>query len=235
MNDFRAEKATFAEGTSRASETFSSPAGNVTVTAENGKLISVKFSGGLKRADCVACGKAFSCGTFGKAFDCGRSARFYDEPEKGFDCGTCEKGFDCGNSAERGFNPEKDFFYKACKESALCAEAQKQISEYFAGKRKTFDLPFELTGTEFGRKVYLAVKDIPFGSVKTYGEIAKEIGTKAFRAVGGALSRNPLPLIVPCHRVVSAGGLGGFTTGYGKNESLSVKRYLLDLEKAYRD
>jgi methylated-DNA-[protein]-cysteine S-methyltransferase len=106
-------------------------------------------------------------------------------------------------------------------------EAEKQLFEYFSGKRKTFELEYEFSGTEFQKSVWQELLKIPFGKTKNYGEIAKEIGKpKAGRAVGSACNKNPLPIIVPCHRVIGADGkLTGFACG------TEIKEWLLDHEK----
>lgn len=105
--------------------------------------------------------------------------------------------------------------------------AASQLTEYFAGKRKAFDLPIRPQGTEFQRKVWQALCRIPYGEIRSYGEIALQIGNpKACRAVGGANHKNPILILIPCHRVVGAGGdLTGFACG------LETKEYLLKLEK----
>jgi len=111
-------------------------------------------------------------------------------------------------------------------ETALLKEAIKQLNEYFDGKRKSFDLPLEPKGTEFQNKVWNALKEIPFGETRSYGEIAKIIGNeKASRAVGMANNKNPIAIIVPCHRVIGANGkLVGYAGG------LDLKEKLLKLE-----
>ncbi len=103
----------------------------------------------------------------------------------------------------------------------------EELLEYFEGKRKVFDIPIKLITSPFNRSVYEEVKKIPYGKTVTYGEIARRIGKKnATRAVGRALNQNPLPIIIPCHRVIGKNGeLRGFFAG------LAVKRYLLELEK----
>ncbi len=103
-----------------------------------------------------------------------------------------------------------------------------ELLEYFNGQRKEFDIPIKLITSPFNRSVYEEVKKIPYGMTATYGEIARRIGKKnATRAVGRALNRNPLPIIIPCHRVVGKNGeLRGFFAG------LAVKRYLLELERS---
>ena len=102
------------------------------------------------------------------------------------------------------------------------AEACQQIREYFAGERRVFDLPLILSGTEFQVSVLKALQEIPYGETVSYGDIAKRIGRpKAVRAVGAANGRNPLPIIVPCHRVIgSTGDLTGFGGGIDTKEAL---------------
>lgn len=114
-------------------------------------------------------------------------------------------------------------------ETILLKEAIKQLNEYFDGKRSSFDLPMEPKGTEFQNKVWNALKEIPCGETRSYGEIARIIGNeKASRAVGMANNKNPIPIIVPCHRVIGANGkLVGYAGG------LDIKEKLLDLEKNY--
>ena len=104
-----------------------------------------------------------------------------------------------------------------------------QIKRYLMGKLKRFDCSLDLRGTPFQRKVWTALAKIPYGSTRSYRDIAKSIGhPKAFRAVGNANGSNPIPIILPCHRVIeSNGGLGGF--GHG----VKVKQQLLDFEKHY--
>ena len=119
-------------------------------------------------------------------------------------------------------DPESDWIYN---EKPL-AIARQQLQEYFAGDRKDFDLPLRLDGTEFQVKVLKALQKIPYGETVSYGEIAKRIGKpKAVRAVGAANGRNPIPIVVPCHRVI---GSGGDLTGFGGG--LDTKEALLRLE-----
>ncbi len=109
----------------------------------------------------------------------------------------------------------------------LTERANKQLSEYFAGKRKAFDFPYRLTGTPFQRKVWAALEAIPYGETRTYKDIAQAIGNeKATRAVGMANNRNPIPIVVPCHRVV---GTNGNLVGYAYG--LAMKKALLELEQ----
>lgn len=113
------------------------------------------------------------------------------------------------------------------KETPLIGRAAAQLGEYFDGKRKEFDLPFNCGGTDFQRSVWNALRAIPFGQTRSYKDVAEFIGNpRAFRAVGLANNKNPLAIFIPCHRVVEhSGGLGGYAGG------LSAKQYLLELEK----
>lgn len=105
-------------------------------------------------------------------------------------------------------------------------QAEKELQEYFAGKRKNFTVPLDLRGTEFELKIWDQLLKIPYGQVCSYSDIAKRIhNPKSVRAVGGANHSNPVAIIVPCHRVV---GKNGSLTGYGGG--MDKKRLLLDLE-----
>jgi len=105
-------------------------------------------------------------------------------------------------------------------------EAVRQLDAYFAGELTDFDLPLDPRGTPFQMRVWRALEEIPYGVTKSYGEIAAHIGQPtAMRAVGLANGRNPLAIVIPCHRVI---GAGGSLTGYGGG--LDRKRWLLDLE-----
>jgi len=108
----------------------------------------------------------------------------------------------------------------------IVALALDQIAEYLSRRRREFDLPLDVRGTEFQRRMWAAVANIPYGQTRTYAEVARAIGKpKAVRAVGAANGANPLPLVVPCHRVL---GSDGSLTGYGGG--LDVKRKLLEME-----
>jgi O-6-methylguanine DNA methyltransferase len=124
----------------------------------------------------------------------------------------------------RRFAPE------AAREDAYAPNrsAVAQILEYLEGKRQRFDLPLDLRGTAFELSVYREVERIPYGETRTYSEIARAVGRpRAFRAVGNANAANPLPLVIPCHRVVAVGGrLGGYGGG------TSMKKQLLVMEHA---
>lgn len=108
---------------------------------------------------------------------------------------------------------------------------RKQLGEYFAGKRTSFTIPLDLRGTKFQVESWKALGRIPYGKTISYGQQAQNIGNpKACRAVGSANGKNPIPIIVPCHRVVSAdGSLGGYSLG------LKMKKQLLDLEEHRRE
>ncbi|HWN69064.1 MAG TPA: methylated-DNA--[protein]-cysteine S-methyltransferase [Haliangium sp.] len=111
---------------------------------------------------------------------------------------------------------------------ASLAAARQQIAEYFAGMRQVFDLPLAPAGTPFQQRVWRALVEIPYGRTASYGALAQRIGTPgAARAVGLANNRNPLPIVIPCHRVI---GANGSLTGYAGG--LHVKEHLLALEGA---
>lgn len=121
-----------------------------------------------------------------------------------------------------GQAPEID----ALGESTLLTRAAAEVIEYLAGKRREFTVPVKAKGTPFQQKVWAALQQIPYGETRTYGQIALEVGSsKGARAVGMACNRNPVLLLIPCHRVVgSTGKLVGFAAG------LSTKEWLLTLE-----
>lgn len=112
------------------------------------------------------------------------------------------------------------------KETTLTKKAFLQLEEYFAGKRKTFDLPLKLDGTEFQKRVWQELLKIPYGKTISYKELAKAVGNeKACRAVGMANNKNKIMIVIPCHRVV---GSNGDLTGYAGG--LDIKKQLIDLE-----
>ena len=116
------------------------------------------------------------------------------------------------------------------KDHPVLLEVERQLKDYFAGKRKTFSLKLDSIGTAFQKKVWEALLTIPFGQTRSYAQIAKQIGRpKAVRAVGAANGKNPISIIAPCHRVIGSNGkLTGFAGG------LEAKACLLDLELAAR-
>ena len=113
-------------------------------------------------------------------------------------------------------------------DSNLLAQAAAELAAYFSGDRYSFDLPVAPEGTGHDRKVWRAMRDIPHGETRTYGDIARAIGSGA-QAVGNACGRNPIPIIIPCHRIVGANGAIGGYSGQGGAET---KRFLLGLEGA---
>lgn len=121
--------------------------------------------------------------------------------------------------------PASDF---GARDDAGFAEAVRQLGEYFAGTRKAFDLPLNPHGDEFQKKVWMLLRNIPYGQTRSYGELAAELGDPNLaRAVGAANGKNPLSIVVPCHRVV---GADGRLTGYAGG--LERKAFLLELEES---
>ena len=120
------------------------------------------------------------------------------------------------------YHPKEEIY----QETPVIKEAFGQLSEYFSGNRKTFNLPLLLKGTDFQKQVWQALLKIPFGETRSYKQIAEAIGNpKAVRAVGMANNKNPLLIVVPCHRVIGGNGkLVGYAVGLDKKE------YLLRLE-----
>ena len=128
----------------------------------------------------------------------------------------CEIRF--GGDAPDSSEPEPDH--------PVLRETARQLRLYFAGNLRTFELPLNPIGTAFQQRVWQALREVPYGETRSYSEIAMRIGsTKAVRAVGAANGRNPIPIVIPCHRVI---GLNGKLTGFGGG--LPVKRFLLALE-----
>lgn len=112
------------------------------------------------------------------------------------------------------------------RDASRVSFARMQLEEYFAGKRTTFDLPLRPLGTSFQVEVWLELANIPYGGTISYGELARRIGQPlAVRAVGAANGRNPIPIVLPCHRVI---GANGSLTGFGGG--LPTKQFLLSLE-----
>ncbi|MDO5565189.1 MAG: methylated-DNA--[protein]-cysteine S-methyltransferase [Planctomycetia bacterium] len=145
------------------------------------------------------------------------------------DASRLKKTIDAGNAT---MVPENDQLNSQAesalpkRDSALLAKAFSQLEEYFAGKRRKFSLPLNPKGTPFMQQVWQALCEIPYGTVISYQELAERIGNRrATRAVGQANHRNPIPVFIPCHRVISKdGGLGGYECG------LDTKERLLALE-----
>jgi len=127
----------------------------------------------------------------------------------------------------KGDSPQPEY---VLKETPVLAEAGRQLKEYFDGRRTEFDLELNPSGTEFMKKVWEALLKIPYGETRSYKDIALSIDRhKACRAVGIANNRNPIPIIIPCHRVI---GADGSLVGYGGG--LDTKIFLLELEKAHK-
>ena len=117
------------------------------------------------------------------------------------------------------------------RETPLLAEAVRELNEYFAGTRKTFELPLAARGTVFQKRVWDALCRIPYGKTASYRDIAEAVGNpRGFRAVGNANGKNPLLIVVPCHRVIAAdGSLGGYSAG------LDIKKFLLEHESKWKN
>lgn len=124
-------------------------------------------------------------------------------------------------------NLQREEVYEQNSDSDLLDEACRQLDEYFQGKRRQFDLPIGCEGTAFQQRVWNELQKIPYGETRNYEEIAAAVGNpKAQRAVGQANNRNPVMIIVPCHRVIhKSGDISGYACGIG------AKKYLLELEK----
>lgn len=135
-----------------------------------------------------------------------------------------------------GFAPAEDWGdeYVAEENKYACGEVEYQLDEYFAGRLRRFTLDLEFEGTEFQRLVWQRLRKINYGDVITYGEIARKIGKKdAARAVGNAVASNPIPILVPCHRVVPASGeIGNYALRTLNGSGTETKRSLLALEGA---
>ena len=116
---------------------------------------------------------------------------------------------------------------KITEGSPLLAEAARQLVEYFAGERRDFDLPLAPAGSAFHKDVWRLMCEIPFGETATYGDLARKLESAA-QPVGAACGANPIAILIPCHRVVAAAGLGGFSGGAG----VESKRFLLHHEGA---
>ena len=109
--------------------------------------------------------------------------------------------------------------------SPLLREAYRQVESYLKGDLRVFDLPLYLEGTDFQRGVWGEMQKIPYGTTVTYKDLGVSLNTKGFRAIGSACGKNPIPIIIPCHRVVAVSGIGGFSCG------IDIKKQLMDIEK----
>lgn len=170
-----------------------------------------------------------------------RSAIFYDEMDSPLgpltivcsDLGVCLIEF---GTIDQTLATIKVWMKKQFIKAELSPNHEKvlpvisQLNEYFAGKRVEFQLPIDLIGTKFQCLVWEALKEIKYGETKSYKQIAKEIGApKAVRAIGGANNKNPIPIIIPCHRVI---GSNGALVGYGGG--VDKKEILLEIEGAIK-
>ncbi|MEO1536300.1 MAG: methylated-DNA--[protein]-cysteine S-methyltransferase [Pseudomonadota bacterium] len=109
-------------------------------------------------------------------------------------------------------------------DTPLLAEAARQVAAYFAGTRETFDLPLHVAGSALQRSVCDAMLAIPFGETRTYGDLARDLGASA-QAIGQACGGNPIPVIIPCHRILGASGLGGFSGGTGIETKVALLKH----------
>ena len=199
--------------------TISSPIGNLTLHADDGALTRIDFGGEAARA-----GRAGTSGNDGALtrLDFGREAA---GPGR---AGT--SGNDGPLTRIDVADDEAPAIDSADGDAAALDVAAAQLREYFAGERATFDLPLNPDGNAFERRVWAELARIPYGDTASYAEIARRIGRPgAARAVGRANARNPIAIVVPCHRVI---GSDGSLTGYAGG--LDAKRTLLALERAAR-
>lgn len=126
--------------------------------------------------------------------------------------------------------------YNIFVESPLTKKCSRQLDEYFNGKRKKFNIKLDIIGTDFQKRCWNILMKIPYGETVSYSDEAKMIGDdNALRAVGNANGKNCIPIIIPCHRVISKNGkLGGYSGGEGENKGIQIKKYLLELEKNFK-
>ncbi len=138
---------------------------------------------------------------------------------------------------EQGKHPPAGTRDEPAREDAPGRQILRELREYFAGERREFTVPLAPEGTEFRRAAWGALRRIPCGETRTYGEMARELGNpNASRAVGQANRHNPIPILVPCHRVLaSGGGLGGYLGSWEGGDGTGIKRWLLEHEKEMRE
>jgi len=132
----------------------------------------------------------------------------------------------------QGAHPPAGTRDEPARGDALGQRIATQLREYFAGRRRAFDLPLRPSGTAFQRRVWDALLRIPPGETRTYGEVAGAVDCRAARAIGQANRNNPIPILIPCHRVVAANGLGGYDGQHGEGALVDTKRWLLRHEGA---
>lgn len=165
-------------------------------------------------------------------------ASTFETPIGPMACGVDRQGSVVGTVLPRPGLGEKELLARLAtdgerpiEDEGATSELRRQLREYFSGERTSFDLPLALRGTEFQVRVWSALRGIPYGETRSYGEIAEEIASPgAARAVGQANHRNPIPILVPCHRVV---GADGSLTGFGGG--LETKEWLLERESGRRE
>ena len=127
----------------------------------------------------------------------------------------------------QGMHPPAGTRVEPGREDPLGFAVATQLREYFAGTRRDFDLPLAPEGTEFQRRVWNALREIPYGQTRTYGDVAAQIECGAARAIGQANRRNPIPIVIPCHRVLASSGIGGYAGESGEGKHVDTKRWLL--------
>lgn len=125
---------------------------------------------------------------------------------------------------EDGFVTAILFSFMEENPSQITEKAKKQIEEYLDRKRTTFDLPFKLLGTSFQKRVWEVISCVPYGETISYREIGEKINSRGYQAIGSACGKNPLPILIPCHRILGKDNLGGFGAG------LEIKQRLLKIE-----
>jgi methylated-DNA-[protein]-cysteine S-methyltransferase len=192
-----------------------SPLGPLTLVAADGKLAGLYMNGRTPDSAAAAAAAAGTAAAEEAAAGAGAAEEALAETTA-----ATEEAAAAGETAAQGTAAAE-------ADEAVLAETARQLAEYFAGERQSFDLPLALDGTAFQRRVWDALRGIGYGETVSYGELADQIGQPtAARAVGLANGRNPVSIIVPCHRVV---GSDGSLTGYGGG--VANKQRLLDLER----
>jgi methylated-DNA-[protein]-cysteine S-methyltransferase len=138
---------------------------------------------------------------------------------------------------EQGKHPPAGTRDEPARDDGLGRQVLRELREYFAGERWDFTLPLAAEGTEFRRAAWEALRRIPCGETRTYGDLARELGKpNASRAVGQANAHNPIPILVPCHRVLASnGGIGGYLGSWEGGDGTGIKRWLLEHEKGMRN
>ena len=130
----------------------------------------------------------------------------------------------------QGMHPPAGTRVEPTRDDALGWKIAEQLREYFAGARRDFDLPLAPEGTEFRKRVWSALRTIPYGQTRTYADVAGMVECRAARAIGQANRHNPIPIVIPCHRVTAADGIGGYAGEGADGKTVDTKRALLRLE-----